>query len=91
MGIFGKHAFKMFGPFKDIKVRFAGVIYPGETLVTLMWKEGPEVVFCKSYMTATTDYHTHMTSVTKVKERDSVVLASVGVTLVDVQTAKLWS
>ncbi|KAK0450141.1 multifunctional beta-oxidation protein [Armillaria borealis] len=66
MGISGKHVFKTFGPFKDIKVRFAGVVYPGETLVTLMWKEGPKVVF-----------------LTKVKERDSVVLASAGVTLVD--------
>ncbi len=54
MGISGKHVFKTFGPFKDIKVRFAGVVYPGETLVTLMWKEGPKVVFCKSYVTATT-------------------------------------
>ncbi|KAK0223168.1 multifunctional beta-oxidation protein [Armillaria fumosa] len=66
MGISGKHVFNTFGPFKDIKVRFAGVVYPGETLVTLMWKEGPKVVF-----------------LTKVKERDSVVLASAGVTLVD--------
>ncbi|KAK0469839.1 hydroxysteroid dehydrogenase [Desarmillaria tabescens] len=66
MGISGKHVLKTFGPFKDIKVRFAGVVYPGETLVTLMWKEGPKVVF-----------------LTKVKERDSVVLASAGVTLVD--------
>ncbi|PBK75606.1 multifunctional beta-oxidation protein [Armillaria solidipes] len=66
MGISGKHVFKTFGPFKDIKVRFAGVVYPGETLVTLMWKEGPKVVF-----------------LTKVKERDSVVLASAGVTLAD--------
>ncbi|KAK0485163.1 multifunctional beta-oxidation protein [Armillaria novae-zelandiae] len=73
MGISGKHVFKTFGPFKDIKVRFAGVVYPGETLVTLMWKEGPKVVF-----------------LTKVKERDSVVLASAGVTLADTsERAKL--
>ncbi|KAK0235832.1 hypothetical protein EDD85DRAFT_772333, partial [Armillaria nabsnona] len=66
MGISSKHVFKTFGPFKDIKVRFKGVVYPGEMLVTQMWKEGPKVVFS-----------------TKVKERDSVVLVSAGVTLLD--------
>ncbi|GAA5869023.1 hypothetical protein JCM1840_000445 [Sporobolomyces johnsonii] len=44
-GISGKHIFKQFGAFKDIKVRFAGVLYPGETIVTEMWKEGDKVVF----------------------------------------------
>lgn len=45
MGIAGKHVFTTFGEFKDIKVRFAGVVYPGETLVTEMWKEGDKVIF----------------------------------------------
>ncbi|GLB40189.1 putative NAD-P-binding protein [Lyophyllum shimeji] len=45
MGIAGKHVLKTFGPYKDIKVRFAGVVYPGETLVTEMWKEGDKVIF----------------------------------------------
>ncbi|KIY72358.1 hydroxysteroid dehydrogenase [Cylindrobasidium torrendii FP15055 ss-10] len=45
MGISGKHVFKTFGAYKDIKVRFAGVIYPGETLVISMWKEGNKVIF----------------------------------------------
>ncbi|GAA5938562.1 uncharacterized protein JCM15063_005355 [Sporobolomyces koalae] len=44
-GISGKHIFQKFGAFKDIKVRFAGVLYPGETIVTEMWKEGDKVVF----------------------------------------------
>ncbi|KAL1682937.1 HotDog domain-containing protein [Schizophyllum commune] len=45
MGIAGKHIQKAFGPYKDIKVRFAGVVYPGETLVTYMWKESDKVTF----------------------------------------------
>jgi len=45
MGIAGKHILKTFGPYKDIKVRFAGIVYPGETIVTEMWKEGQKVVF----------------------------------------------
>jgi len=45
MGISGKHVLKAFGPFNDIKVRFAGIVYPGETLITEMWKEGDKVIF----------------------------------------------
>lgn len=45
MGFSGKHVLKCFGDYKDIKVRFAGVVYPGETLVTEMWKEGDKVLF----------------------------------------------
>jgi len=45
MGIAGKHVLKAFGPYKDIKVRFTGIVYPGETIVTEMWKEGQKVVF----------------------------------------------
>lgn len=47
-GFSGKHILKTFGPFEDIKARFAGVVYPGETLVTEMWKEGDKVIFGRS-------------------------------------------
>ena len=45
MGITSKHVLKSFGEFKDVKVRFAGVVYPGETIVTEMWREGDKVIF----------------------------------------------
>lgn len=48
MGIAAKHVLQSFGPFEDIKVRFAGVVYPGETLVTEMWKESGKVIFSAS-------------------------------------------
>lgn len=44
-GIAGKAVLKTFGQFKNIKVRFAGVVLPGQTLVTEMWKEGKWVIF----------------------------------------------
>lgn len=53
-GISGKHIYKEFGAFSDIKVRFAGSVYPGETVVTEMWKEGDKVIFqtkCKERST----------------------------------------
>ncbi|CUS09532.1 unnamed protein product [Tuber aestivum] len=45
MGIAGKHVYQTFGAFKNIKVRFAGVVLPGQTLRTEMWKEGNKVIF----------------------------------------------
>ena len=47
MGIASKHVLKSFGDFVDVKVRFAGVVYPGETIVTEMWKEDDKVIFSK--------------------------------------------
>jgi multifunctional beta-oxidation protein len=45
MGISGKHLYKTYGPFKNMKVRFAGTVIPGQTLRTDMWKEGSRVIF----------------------------------------------
>ncbi|KAF2019329.1 multifunctional beta-oxidation protein-like protein [Aaosphaeria arxii CBS 175.79] len=44
-GISGKHVLQTFGPYKNIKVRFAGTVLPGQTLVTEMWKVNNTVVF----------------------------------------------
>ena len=44
-GFAGKHVLQNFGAFKNIKVRFAGVVLPGQTLRTEMWKEGNKIVF----------------------------------------------
>lgn len=55
-GISGKHILKTFGPYSDIKVRFAGVVFPGETLVTEMWKENGKVIFSASYPQASCIY-----------------------------------
>ncbi len=44
-GISGKHVYQKFGTFKNIKVRFAGTVLPGQTLRTEMWKEGGKVIF----------------------------------------------
>ncbi|KAI5816919.1 hypothetical protein BZA77DRAFT_311332 [Pyronema omphalodes] len=45
MGIAGKHVYQNFGKFRNIKVRFAGTVVPGQTLRTEMWKEGGKVIF----------------------------------------------
>ncbi len=44
-GIAGKHVYQNYGMFRNIKVRFAGTVLPGQTLVTEMWKEGNTVIF----------------------------------------------
>ncbi|PYI12020.1 peroxisomal hydratase-dehydrogenase-epimerase [Aspergillus sclerotiicarbonarius CBS 121057] len=45
LGVSGKHVFSTFGAFKNLKVRFSGVVLPGQTLKTEMWKEGNVVLF----------------------------------------------
>ncbi|KAL9624390.1 MAG: hypothetical protein Q9160_001352 [Pyrenula sp. 1 TL-2023] len=68
MGFSAKHVYQTFGRFRNVKVRFAGVVLPGQTLVTEMWKEGAGggvVVFQ-----------------TKVKETGKLCIAAAGAELV---------
>lgn len=44
-GVAGKAIYGHYGKFKNIKVRFAGTVLPGQTLITECWKEGNKVIF----------------------------------------------
>jgi len=70
-GFAARHVISKFCPnddprfFKSIKVRFADSVFPGETLVTEMWKESDDTIVFR----------------TKVKERDKVVISNAAVKL----------
>ncbi|KAF3003936.1 hypothetical protein E8E14_002837 [Neopestalotiopsis sp. 37M] len=44
-GIAGKAILERYGPFTNIRARFSGTIFPGQTLRVEMWKEGHSVLF----------------------------------------------
>jgi len=44
-GIATKHVVQKYGMIKNVKVRFAGPVIPGQTLRTEMWKEGNKIIF----------------------------------------------
>nr|ACB05333.1 hydratase/dehydrogease multifunctional enzyme type 2 [Starmerella bombicola] len=44
-GISSRLLVEKYGVFKNIKVRFSGHVFPGETLQVSAWKEGPKVIF----------------------------------------------
>ena len=44
-GLAGKHVFQQYGQIENIRARFAGIVLPGQTLRTEMWRERHQVVF----------------------------------------------
>ncbi|KAK9329353.1 hypothetical protein V1520DRAFT_343653 [Lipomyces starkeyi] len=65
-GIAGKQIYDKFGMFKNIKVRFAGHVFPGETLKVEMWKLGGGKIIFQ----------------TTVIERNTVAISSAAVELI---------
>ena len=45
LGVSARHVYEKYGLYKNLKVRFAGVVLPGQTLKTEIWKEGNTAIF----------------------------------------------
>ncbi len=66
-----RHVLRAYAPdgnpsyFRSVKVRFADSVFPGETLITEMWRESPTRIVFR----------------TKVAERDSVVISNAAIEL----------
>ncbi|WP_173911305.1 peroxisomal multifunctional enzyme type 2 [Acinetobacter sp. Marseille-Q1618] len=77
-GFSGRHVIKAFSNndgryFKSIKVRFAKSVYPGDTLVTKMWKESDTKIIFETW----------------VKERNEIVIKNAAIELyTEIPTAK---
>lgn len=43
-GFSGKHIYQQYGPYRSVRVRFAGTVYPGQTLRTEAWRSASDNV-----------------------------------------------
>jgi multifunctional beta-oxidation protein len=81
MGIATKAIVDKYGPIKDIKVRFAGHVFPGETLEVSSWREGSKIVFCQSTPLFKVRTAHRATLAARCLERKTTILSNAAATL----------